>query len=45
MKLAKMEDLPVKDVSLAGAIGLIKHSLSQYPKIEFFKLSGGRNIL
>ena len=35
MKLAKMEDLPVKDVSRAGAIGLIKHSLSQYPKIEF----------
>ena len=45
VSLAKMEDLPVKDISCAGAIGLIKHSLSQYPKIEFFKLSGGRNIV
>ena len=45
VSLAKMEDLPVKDISCAGAIGLIKHSLSQYPKIEFFKFSSGRNIV
>lgn len=44
-RLAKMEDLPVRDISCAGAVGLVKHSLSQYPKIEFFKLSGGRNIV
>lgn len=44
-RLAKMEDLPVRDISCAGAVGLVKHSLSQYPKIEFFKLSAGRNII
>ncbi len=44
-RLAKMEDLSVRDISCAGAVGLVKHSLSQYPKIEFFKLSGGRNIV
>lgn len=45
VRLAKMEDLPVKDISYAGPIGLIKHSLFQYPKIDFFNLAGGSNIV
>lgn len=45
VSLARMDNLAVKDISLAGAVGLIKHSLAQYPKMELFKLAEGRNII
>ena len=42
--LAKIIDAPLNDISYSACLGLVKHAISQYPRINLFKLSSYGNI-